>query len=112
MTEEIGKDHFISMKNLLMASLVVLVCCLNAMAYLSELKILTKQEIVKLSDEKILEAYIDALVELTASETFHTTSGFTPKEYENYKEMLRYKILLLQEIDKRKLDVPRVDASQ
>ena len=84
----------------------------NATAYLSEIKFLPKEEIVKLTDTVLIDTYIDVMVELKAAESFHTTSGFSPKEYENYKELLRYKILLLQEIDKRKLAIPRMDASQ
>lgn len=92
--------------------LLFLALSVNAFAYLSDIKFLPKAEIAKLSDEALIDVYIDAVVELKASETFHTTSGFTPKEYDNYKDLLRYKILLLQEIDKRKLATPRVDTNE
>lgn len=78
-------------------------------AFLPTITILDKADIVQLSDDKLIDAYIDMLVELQASKAFHTTSGFTPKEYESYKNLLRYRILLLQEIDKRKLQVPRAE---
>ena len=100
------------MKKFIFLLVLFLVLGANAWAYLSELKIIPKEEIVKLSDAGLIDAYIEAVVELKASETFHATSGFTPKEYDNYKELLRYKILLLQEIDKRKLATPRVDANE
>ena len=98
------------MKKIICLGIVVLTLSVNAFAYLSEIKFLPKSEIAKLSDEALLDAYIEAVVELKASETFHATSGFTPKEYDNYKDLLRYKILLVQEIDKRKLAAPRMDA--
>ena len=78
-------------------------------AYLSTLTVLDKTQIVKLSDDKLLDTYIDVLIELQAGRAFHTTSGFSPKEYDNYKQLLRYRILLLQEIDKRKLQASRAD---
>ena len=97
------------MKKIICLSVLFLVYSIHAFAYLSEIKFLPKAEIVKLTDEALIDAYIEAVVELKASETFHSTSGFSPKEYENYKDLLRYRILLLQEIDKRKLATPRVD---
>ena len=53
--------------------------------------------------------FIDVLVEMEASKTFHTTSGFTPKEYTAYKNLLRYRIQLLMEIHKRGLEAPSLD---
>ena len=75
----------------------------------SNITILDRSGIKGLSDDKLLDVYIDVIVELKAIESFHTTSGFTPKEYDNYKQLLRYKILLLEQIDERKLKVPRLD---
>lgn len=91
------------------ALILFFVLGVNSWAYLSDLKILSKQEIVKLTDEGLIDAFIEVVVEVKASEEFHSTSGFTPKEYENYKDLIRYKILLIQEIDKRKLPTPRVN---
>lgn len=86
--------------------------CTKVFAYLPNIPILDKEAIAGLTDDKLIDAYIDAVVELQANETFHKTSGFSPKEYESYKELLRYRILLLKEIDKRKLETPRVDGAE
>ena len=83
--------------------------CAKVFAYLPNITILDKEAIAGLTDDKLIDAYIDVVVELQANEAFHKTSGFSPKEYESYKELLRYRILLLREIDKRKLEAPRVD---
>ena len=80
-----------------------------AFSYLSEIKFLTKEEIVKLEDEALVDTYIDTLVELEATRTFHLTSGFAPKEYVDYKALLKYRYQLLMEIHKRNLEVPQYD---
>jgi hypothetical protein len=70
-----------------------------------ELKILDAAGISALDDKGLVEAYIDTAVELEALKTFHATSGFTAKEYKKYKKMIKYRIQLLWEIQRRKLDV-------
>lgn len=75
----------------------------------ADVKILTKDEIVKLSNEDLLKTYIDVCVEIEAAKSLHATSGYMPKEYSNFKELLRYKITLLNEIKSRKLDVPATE---
>ncbi len=71
----------------------------------SDLKILDAGDIAGLDDRKLVDAYIDAAVELEALKTFHATSGFTAKQYKKYKRMIKYRIQLLWEIQRRKLDV-------
>jgi hypothetical protein len=71
-----------------------------------ELKVLDKKEIMALADEQLTENYVDALVEIDAVRTFHATSGFKPNEYSDYKNLLKYRLLLLMEIHKRKLSLP------
>jgi hypothetical protein len=71
-----------------------------------ELKVLDKKAIAVLTDEQLTDNFVDVLVELEAVKTFHTTSGFTPAEYNNYKNLLKYRLLLLIEIHKRKLALP------
>ena len=75
----------------------------------SNIVVLDRAGIKALEDDKLLDNYIDVIVELKAIESFHTTSGFTPKEYDNYKSLLRYKILLLDEVETRKLRVPHME---
>ncbi len=100
---------------LAMALILTVLATLNASAPLvqaafeSQIEILDRGAIDKLADQDLLDSYINVLVELKAVEAFHRTSGFKPQEYENYKNLLRYKILLLEEIDERKLKAPRLD---
>ena len=70
------------------------------------IQVLEQKEITALTDENLMDVYIDVLVEMEASKTFHSTSGFTPKEYKKYKALLNYRLLLLFEIQRRKLELP------
>ncbi len=76
------------------------------LAFNTAVKVLTKSEIAKLPDQALSDAYVDASVEVEALEVFHGRAGFQPKDYENLKAMLRYRIYLLQELKKRKIEVP------
>ncbi len=80
-------------------------------AFLYQISILDKAAISKLSDGKLEDAYIDVIVELQVSALFHQTSGFTPNEYNKHKNLLRYQIYLMQEMQKRKLDIPQLPRS-
>lgn len=71
-----------------------------------DVQILEAKDIALLSDDKLTDAYMDVLVELEASRVFHATSGFTPKEYKRYKSLLKYRMQLLVETHRRKLEVP------
>lgn len=93
---------------LLVAALCVLPS-VSGWAYMDDVVILDKKEIAKLSDDKLIDTYIDVIVEMEASKTFHTTSGFTPKSYVEYKDLLRYRVLILMEIHKRGLEAPGLD---
>ena len=75
-------------------------------AFMSEIQVLDKKEIVKLSDEKLVDTYLDVLVEIEAVRTFHTTSGFTPKDYRSFKDLIRYRLLLIMELKKRNVELP------
>ena len=88
---------------------VFLLPAAHASASMVDLDILDKKDIVKLTDDKLIDTYIDVLVELEASRAFHATSGFTPKAYTEFKDILRYRIQLLMEIHKRGLEAPAVD---
>lgn len=88
---------------------VLLVSSPLARAYMDEVVILENEEIVKLKDQPLIDTYIDVIVEMEATKTFHTTSGFTPKEYTAFKNLLRYRIRLLMEMHKRGLEVPALD---
>ena len=75
--------------------------------YPSQLVILDKPAISRLTDEQLIDAYEDAIVEIDASRSFHTTSGFSPKEYKNFKALLKYRLMLLVEIHSRNLEIPQ-----
>ena len=101
-----------NLKSAVIKTVVVMVCLLSwnpAWAYMDDIEILEVKDIVKLADPKLMDTYIDVIVEMEASKTFHTTSGFTPKEYTAYKNLLRYRIQLLMEIHKRGLEAPALD---
>ena len=73
----------------------------------SNVTVLEKPEIIKLTDEKLIDGYEDVLVEIEAVKTFHTTSGFTPKQYDEYRALLKYRLQLLMEIHSRNLEIPQ-----
>lgn len=72
----------------------------------SEIKILSSKELAALDDDKLTEVFIDVLVEIDAAKVFHSTSGFTPKQYKKYKELLKYRMWLLWEVHRRKIEIP------
>jgi hypothetical protein len=71
-----------------------------------EIRILEAKDILLLDDQKLVDAYIDAVVEIDATRTFHSTSGFTPKEFKEYKKLLKYRLQLLFEVHRRKMEIP------
>ncbi len=75
--------------------------------YPSDVMVLSKTAIAKLSDEQLIDAYESAVVEIDASRSFHATSGFSPKEYKDFKALLKYRLLLLVEIHSRNLEIPQ-----
>ncbi len=84
-----------------------LLCAVPSQAFMEEdIVILNKEDIAKLIDEKLIDAYIDTIVELEASKSFHTTVRYTPQEYATYKKIMRYRVYLLMEINRRGLELP------
>ena len=71
-----------------------------------EIQILDPKDIALLDDQKLVDAYMDAVVEIDAAKTFHSTSGFTPKEFKKYKKLLKYRLQLLFEANHRKMEIP------
>jgi len=95
-------------KKFALAMMMVMVLTPLSMAeYPSDVTILDKSGIVKLTDDQLIDTYEDTLVEIDASRTFHATSGFSPKEYKDYKAMLKFRLLLLVEIHSRNLELPQ-----
>ena len=79
-----------------------------ALAFEAGMKVLSQEEITQLSSLDLTRTYIDVNVEIEAQKAFHAASGFMPEEYETFKDLLRYRILLINELKKRKLEVPQV----
>ncbi|MBP6343482.1 MAG: hypothetical protein KA403_06080 [Candidatus Omnitrophica bacterium] len=103
-----------NLKSAAVKAVIVMVCLFSlspAWAYMDDIAILEQVDIVKLTDPQLIDTYIDVIVEMEASKTFHTTSGFTPKEYTAYKNLLRYRIRLLMEIQKRGLEAPKLSGN-
>ena len=96
------------MKRFMSAFLLIMLMTSCAWAdFLSKVVPLQKNEITKLNDEKLTDAYTDVLVELQAIKTFHTTSGFSTKQYDEYRDLLKYRLQLLMEIHSRNLELPQ-----
>ena len=97
------------MKRTFLVLLAFLLLAAPVFAFTSALKTLDKKEIAKLTDEQLTDDYLDAVVELEASRAFHATSGFSVKEYDAYKDLIKYRLLLLMEIHSRNLEMPQFE---
>jgi len=95
-------------KKFVLAMIMVLFLTpLSMAAYPSDVTILDKPAIVKLDNDQLVDVYEKTLVEIEANRSFHATSGFSPKEFKDYKALLRFRLLLLVEIHSRNLDLPQ-----
>lgn len=72
----------------------------------SDVTILDKKEVAQLSNDGIRAAYMDTLVEIEAQRLFHATSGFSAKEFKDYKDLLKYRLMLSIQMRQRKLEIP------
>ena len=96
------------LKKFALAMIMVLFLTPLSMAtYPSDVTILDKPAIVKLSNDQLVDVYEKTLVEIEANRSFHATSGFSPKEFKDYKALLKFRLLLLVEIHNRNLDLPQ-----
>ena len=87
--------------------MVLFLTPLSMAAYPSDVTILDKTAISSLTDGQLIDAYENVLVEIEANRSFHTTSGFSPKEYKDYKVLLKYRLMLSVEIHNRNLELPQ-----
>jgi hypothetical protein len=76
-------------------------------AFSSDVQVVDRREITRFSDQKLVDTYMDVLVELQAIKTFHTTSGFSVKQYDEYRDLLKFRLGLLMEIHNRNLEIPQ-----
>lgn len=78
-------------------------------AFNSEIIILEKKDIIKLTDDQLVDAYLDTVVEIDATRSFHNTSGFSTKDFKDFKALLKYRLELLIEIHSRNLEIPQFE---
>jgi hypothetical protein len=97
------------MKKILSFLILVLFLGTNTFALPIEITILPKEEIVKLSDQQLIDIYVDVLVELETAKTFYSRSGFQPKEIKIFKDLVRYRVLIIMEMYKRKIEFPKTE---
>lgn len=98
------------MKNILMILLAVLIWTSPVLAFLYEIPILSKEEIVKLSDEELLDSYLEVKIEEKTSREFHEGAGYnSAKEYNKRKALLRFLYYLRKEIQRRDLSMDPVE---
>ena len=79
-----------------------------AQAFLFEIVFSDKAVVAQWKDEKLIDMYIDAMIELEAANKFFSNTGMKPKEYKKYKRLLRYRTDLLIEIQARELMIPKM----
>ena len=73
-------------------------------------KMYTQEEMKTLTDDQLKEAVEDTAIEIHAQEVFHGRAGFTnPKEYANYKSLLKMFIKLKEEMQRRELKLPPIE---
>lgn len=78
-------------------------------AYTSSMVMLDKKEITKLTDEKLTDVYMDTLVEVQARKDFFNRFGMVGKDLDDYKAVMKYRLILLMEIHSRNIDIPQFD---
>ena len=87
--------------------MVLFLTPLSMAGFPSDVTILDKPAIVKLDNDQLIDTYEKTLVEIEANRSFHATSGFSSKEFKDYKALLKFRLLLLVEIHHRNLDLPQ-----
>lgn len=90
--------------------LLVAIISFSSFGFVYDMKMLTKEEIKKLKDEELPEVFTDVIIEKISAEAFHSKAGFAPKEFEDYRDLLRFIVELRKEFEFRKIDVPPVES--
>ncbi len=86
-----------------------LVIASQSWAFFNDFQMLSKEEITQLSDQALTDAYVNAQIEILAQSKFFERAGMVPKDFEKYKELLRYRVILIQELEKRNLPIPKTE---
>ena len=94
------------MKKILIFFIVFVLSCSPAFALFNEkLETLDKEEISKLTNDGLIKAYENIVIEKKAREIFYFKAGMTPKEFNELKSILKEIIDLREEINRRELKV-------
>ena len=93
----------------LIAFAAFLIFVTNTWAFFNDVKILTSEEIHQLSDQALTDTYIDAQIDVIAQSTFFQRAGIVPRDYAKFKELLRYRVDLIKELQKRNLEIPKTE---
>ncbi len=96
-------------KSLILSALILLVPLTAWAGYTSNLVILDKKEISKLSDEELTNVYMDTWVDAQARKDFFNHFGMAGKDLDEYKAVMKYRLLLLMEVHSRNIDIPQFD---
>ncbi|MBF0484493.1 MAG: hypothetical protein HQL25_07295 [Candidatus Omnitrophica bacterium] len=97
------------MKKIVLMFLAFVFVCTTAFAFIYEGKIMTKEEIKQLTDDALIQTFTEIMIEKRATQEFHRNTGFTPKEYENFKLLLGFIINLRREFVSRNIEVPPIE---
>ena len=98
------------MKKFILTLLLLVMLVVPAAAFLYDIKMMTRDEIKALTDQQLMDAYIEAMIEDQTSREFHEAAGFnSAKEYNKRKDLLRYIIFLRKELVERDMDMKRIE---
>ena len=98
------------MQKISMILFVILLCAGTASAFLYEIQMHSMLEITEMTNDQLLENYLEAKIEERASAEFHEGAGFSnAKEYQLRKDLLRYIIYLRKEMLTRELEPDPVE---
>ncbi|MEW5895045.1 MAG: hypothetical protein AB1650_04740 [Candidatus Omnitrophota bacterium] len=87
---------------------IVLFQNLAVAAFPFSIKPLNPSAIEAMTDEKLIQVYIDAEIEVEAVGTFFEKAGFTPNDFASYKDLLYFRTFLVMELNKRKMPLPQI----
>ncbi len=93
----------------LSVAFIALPLCIVWAGYTSNVTILDKKDMISLTDEKLTDVYIDTVVDVQARKDFFNRFGLVGKDLDDYKAVMKYRLLLLMEIHSRNLDIPQFE---
>ena len=97
-------------KTMLIGSMVLMACTVSFADFLYTIPILDPVAIKQLADDQLVSTYVDVEIEYTALEAFHQRAGFSnANDFSKFKDVLRYRYNLLEELRKRKIEPPKIN---